>query len=65
MSDDAAERPQRIIRRTLTITTTETWVITVGGAQVSADQPIESDAAQNIIDQTIDPISLDNQEEQP
>jgi hypothetical protein len=65
MSDDAAARPQRIIKRTLTITTVETWVITVGGAHVSVDQPIESDAAQNIIDQTIDPISLDNQEEQP
>ncbi|NTU63975.1 MAG: hypothetical protein HGB05_11405 [Chloroflexi bacterium] len=65
MSDDAAARSQRIIKRTLTITTTETWVITVGPAPEIADRPTESDAAQDIIDQIADPISQDNQEEQP
>jgi len=65
MSDDAAARSQRIIRRTLTITTTETWVITAGQALESVDQPTKSAAAQDIIDQTSDLISQDNQEEQP
>ena len=65
MSDDAAARPQRIIKRTLTITTVETWVITIGPALESTDPPAESDAAQDIIDQTIDPINQDNQGEQP
>jgi hypothetical protein len=65
MSDDAAARPQRIIRRTLTITTVETWVIAIGPALESVDRPTESDAVRDIIDQTIDPISQDNQGEQP
>ena len=65
MSDDAAARSQRIIRRTLTITTTETWVITAGQALESVDQLTKSAAAQDIIDQTSDLISQDNQEEQP
>jgi hypothetical protein len=65
MSDDAAEQPPHIIKRTLTITTVETWVITIGLALESVDRPTESDAAQDIIDQTIDPISQDNQGEQP
>jgi hypothetical protein len=65
MSDDAAARLPRIIKRTLTVTTVETWVITIGPALESADPPAESDTAQDIIDQTIDPIRQDNQEAQP
>jgi len=57
--------PQSIIRRTLTITTTETWTITLGPVLEADDRATEPDSAQDIIDQTSDLISQDNQEEQP
>ena len=64
MSDDAAVRQNRIIKRTLTVTTVETWTITISWSDT--ELPREDDrAAQDIIDQTIDPISQDNQGEQP
>ena len=65
MSNDQATPPQPIIRRTLTITTIETWTITLGPAFETADRPTEPDSAQDIIDQPHDPISQDNQREQP
>jgi hypothetical protein len=64
MSDDAAERPLRIIKRTLTITTVETWSITLNWSD--AESPHEGDRAdQDVIDQSIDLINQGNQEEQP
>lgn len=65
MSNDQAAPPQSIIRRTLTITTIETWIITLGPALETADRPAEPDSTQDIIDQPPDPISQDNQREQP
>jgi hypothetical protein len=64
MSNDQAAPPQSTIRRTLTITTTETWTITLGPALETADRPTEPGPAQDIIDQPNDPISQSNQEEQ-
>ena len=64
MSNDAVTPPAHIIKRTLTIITTETWIVTIGPAAEAADRPTESDTAQDIIDQTVDQISQGNQEEQ-
>jgi len=64
MSDDAGVRPNRIIKRTLTVTTVETWTITLSWSDTELPRE-DGRAAQDIIDQTIDPISQDNQEEQP
>jgi hypothetical protein len=64
MSDDAAVQPNRIIKRTLTVTTVETWTITLSWSDTKL--PREDDRAeQDVIDQSIDPISQDNQEKQP
>ena len=62
MSDDAVT--PHIIKRTLTMTTTETWIVTIGPAAEAADRPTASDTAQDIIDQTVDQISQGNQEEE-
>ena len=65
MFDDGAALPHHIIKRTLTITTTETWTVAIGPTLEGADRPPQSDPSQDIIDQPNDPISQDNQEEQP
>ncbi len=57
MSNDQAAPPQSIIRRTLTITTTETWIITFGPAPETADRPSDRGAPPDIIDQPIDSLS--------
>jgi hypothetical protein len=64
MSDDTDAPPQRIIKRTLTITTTETWIVTLGPSTEAADRPAVSDTSQDIIDQAIDQISEGDQEDQ-
>jgi hypothetical protein len=65
MSDDVATSPQRIIKRTLTIITTETWIVTLGPPTKAVDRPTVSDTSQDIIDQAIDHVSQGDQEEQP
>jgi len=64
MSDDAATSPQRIIKRTLTITTTETWIVTLGLPTEAVDGPTVSDTSPDISDQAIDRISQGDQEDQ-
>jgi len=64
MPNDQAAPPQSIIRRTLTITTTETWTITFGPATETGDRPTEPDPAQDIIDQPHASISQGNQGDQ-
>ena len=64
MSDDAAAPPQRIIKRTLTITTTETWIVTLGLPTEAVDRSTVSDTSPDISDQAIDRISQGDQEDQ-
>jgi hypothetical protein len=64
MLNDLIASSGRAVKRTLTITTVETWIITIGWSE--AELLREADRAeQDIIDQIVDPISQDNQEEQP
>jgi hypothetical protein len=64
MLNDLIESSGRAVKRTLTITTVETWTITLSWSDT--ELPREDDRAeQDVIDQSIDPISQDNQEEQP
>lgn len=60
MSDDAAVPVRHIIKRTLTLTTTETWIVTIGPAFEAADQPMEPGTSQDITDQPNDSISQDD-----
>jgi hypothetical protein len=64
MLNDLIESAGRAVKRTLTITTVETWTITVIWSDT--ELPREDDRAeQDVIDQSIKLISQDNQEEQP
>jgi hypothetical protein len=65
MSNDQSGPSQLIIRRTLTITTIETWTITIGTMAEAANRPTVSNMSPDIIEQAVDQMSQGNQEDRP
>jgi hypothetical protein len=62
MFEEPTPKQRRIIQRTLTITTVETWTITIGAARVTAMS--ESDeASATVIETIIEPVSANCQTE--